>query len=107
MGAEAYPVLGTQMYAIGFTAATGAVGRVGSSTAALPAPLPESLEQFFSETGMANAFVDFRTPRAGGEWLKDVWARPFGYSDMQGDWTRVLDGMVYTYTMTPSTLATR
>ena len=44
---------------------------------------------------------------AGGDWLKDVYARPFGYSDMRGDWTRVLDGMIYTRDMVPSTKATR
>jgi hypothetical protein len=29
------------------------------------------------------------------------------FSDLQGDWTRVLDGMIYTRDMTPSTAATR
>ena len=46
-------------------------------------------------------------PDAGGDWLKNVYARPFGYLDMTGDWTRVLDGMIYTRDMTPSTTATR
>jgi len=44
---------------------------------------------------------------AGGEWLRNVYAAPFGYFYMVGDWTRVLDGMVYTRDMTPSTPATR
>jgi hypothetical protein len=56
---------------------------------------------------MTNAFVHFRSPRPGGEWLRDAWARPFGYAYMLGDWTRVFDGMIYTRSMTPSTLSSR
>jgi erythromycin esterase len=107
MGGEAYPVLGAQMYALGFTAAAGTVGRAGGGTATIPALREGSLEDFFVQTSMNNAFVDFRSAGAGGEWLKNMWARPFGYTDMQGDWTRVLDGMIYTRDMVPSTTATR
>jgi erythromycin esterase len=107
MGGEAYRTLGSQMYAIGFTASMGTVGRVGFPAGTLdPAP-PGSLEARFQEAGLVNAFVDFRSRPAGGDWLKNVYARPFGYLDMTGDWTRVLDGMVYTRDMTPSTRATR
>ncbi len=39
-----------------------------------------------------------------GAWLKTkITSRPLGYSNMQADWTQVLDGMVFTRTMTPST----
>lgn len=107
MGAEAYPVLQAQMYAIGFTAAAGTVGRPGGATATLPPPRAESLEDFFARASLTSAFVDFRSLPAGGEWLRESWARPFGYSYMVGDWTRVFDGMIYTRDMTPSTLATR
>ena len=107
MGGEAYQVLGAQMYAIGFTAAAGSFGRYGD----IPAPMPPlragSLEAYFKESGLTNAFVDFRSPPAGGEWLRSVYARPFGYGYMTGDWTRVLDGMVFTYDMVPSTPASR
>jgi erythromycin esterase len=107
MGGEAYQVLGAQMYAIGFTAAGGSFGRYGSMPAPLAPPRAGSLEAFFKESGLTNAFVDFRSPPAGGEWLRSVYARPFGYGDMTGDWTRVLDGMVFTYDMVPSTPASR
>jgi hypothetical protein len=30
---------------------------------------------------------------------------PFGYGDMRGDWTRVLDAMIFTHDMSPSTPA--
>jgi erythromycin esterase-like protein len=107
MGGEAHAVLGTQMYAIGFTAGTGSFGRYGFPPTPLEAALSNSLEAYFAQTGMQNAFVNFRTPAAGGEWLRAMWSRPFGYLYLRGDWTRVLDGMIYTQNMTPSTTATR
>jgi len=107
MGGEAYQSLGTQMYAIGFTAGTGAFGPYSVAPSPLPAVRPASLEARFAEAGLVNAFVDFRSRPAGGEWLQNVYARPFGYGDLQGDWTRVLDGMIYTRDMVPSTTATR
>jgi erythromycin esterase len=107
MGAEAYAALGTQMYTLGFTASSGSAGRVGFPATALQVPREGSLEAYFAQAGVQNAFVDFRSLPAGGEWLKDSWARPFGYLYLQGNWTSVLDGMIYTHAMTPSTLATR
>jgi erythromycin esterase len=107
MGGEAFAVLGTQMYAIGFTAGTGSFGRYGLPPSAVEAPRTGSLEAYMAGAGMQNAFVDFRAPAAGGEWLRSTWTRPFGYAYMRGDWTRVLDGMIYTRQMTPSTASTR
>lgn len=107
MGGEAYRVLGPEMYAIGFTAATGSWGHPGAAPNAIPGVMPGSLEDFFARTTFTNAFVDFRNRPAGGDWLKDVYTRPFGYQELRGDWTRVLDGMVFTREMVPSTTATR
>jgi erythromycin esterase len=107
MGEEAYRTLGTQMYALGFTAGTGTSGWAGFPPAPLSPPRAGSLEARFQEAGLVNAFVDLRSRPAGGEWLRDVYARPFGYSDLGGDWTRVLDGMIYTRDMTPSTRTTQ
>jgi erythromycin esterase len=107
MGAEAHRVLGADMYSIGFTAATGTRGRPGFAPVPLRPMLPESIEAYFAGTSFDNAFVDFRKRPAGGEWLTDVYSRPFGYTDLRGDWTAVFDGMVFTRVMTPSTSATR
>jgi len=107
MGGEAYRVLGADMYAIGFTAATGSIGRPGIAPAAIQPPLAESLEAHFAGTPFDYAFVDFRRRAAGGEWLTDVYSRPFGYSNLRGDWTAVFDGMIFTREMTPSTSASR
>ncbi|HYR11809.1 MAG TPA: erythromycin esterase family protein [Longimicrobium sp.] len=105
MGGEAYSVLGAQMYAIGFTAGTGSFGRYSMAPTTLQPPLAASLEAYLTQAGKTNAFVNFRNPAAGGEWLRDMWTRPFGYAYMRGDWTRVFDGMIYTAEMTPSTPA--
>jgi erythromycin esterase len=107
MGAEAYRVLGPDMYAIGFTAGAGRSGLPGGFAGQLPAMMPGSLEELFARTGHEYAFVDFRNRPAGGDWLKNAFTRPFGYQDLGGDWTRVLDGMIYTGEMVPSTPASR
>jgi erythromycin esterase len=107
MGGEVYAALGTQMYAIGFTAATGVYARLGLAPQALPPVPPGSLEARFQEAGMVSAFLDFRSAPAGGEWLRNVFAWPLFYDDLKGDWTAVFDGMVFTRDMTPSTQASR
>jgi erythromycin esterase len=107
MGGEAHRVLGADMYAIGFTASSGSWGRWSMPPTPLAVPMDGSLEAYFTQTGMQNAFVDFRAPAAGGEWLRDAWTRPFGYSYLRGDWTRILDGMIYTAEMAPSTPASQ
>jgi erythromycin esterase len=107
MGGEAYSVLGAQMYAIGFTAGTGSFGRYTVTPTPLQSPLAASLEAYLVQADKTNAFVNFRNAAAGGEWLRDVWTRPFGYSYLRGDWTRILDGMIYTAEMAPSTPASR
>ncbi|HEX2208449.1 MAG TPA: erythromycin esterase family protein [Longimicrobium sp.] len=106
MGETVHRALGTQMYAVGFTAARGTFGR-GASVNPVTRMMDGSLESHLDGTGMPYAFIDLRSPGPGGDWLKDVYAMPFGYGWMRGDWTRVLDGMVYIREMTPSTRATR
>lgn len=101
MGEQVHAVLGSEMYALGFTAARGSWGSPSMPTALQP-PLQGSLEAHLDQLGMAYAFIDFRNPAPGGEWLKDALARPFTYTYLRGDWPRVLDGMFYTREMVPS-----
>lgn len=107
MGGEVYKALGPQMYAIGFTAAAGQYGAYWNTPQTMTAPRPGSLEAYFVESGHTNAFLDLRALPAGGEWLRSIYARPFGYADFQGDWTSVLDAMIFTHNMAPSTTASR
>lgn len=105
MGTQVHRVLGDDMYTIGFTAARGSWG-TGNTINPLTAPREGSLEAHLDRLGMPYAFVDFREPGPGGEWLSDAVTRPFGYGWLQGDWPRVLDGMFYTREMTPVTRST-
>jgi erythromycin esterase len=105
MGGQAHAVLGDDMYTIGFTASTGSFGPYHLAPSSLGPPLPASMEAYFAKAGLRNAFVDFRAPAAGGGWLRDVLARPFGYAYYRSNWTQVFDGMIYTHEMTPSTRA--
>jgi uncharacterized protein (TIGR03067 family) len=53
-----------------------------------------------------NVFLDLRHLDANGAWLKErLIARPLGNADYEADWTRVCDGIVFTRTMYPSTVA--
>jgi erythromycin esterase len=107
MGGTAHQVLQDDMYSIGFTAGTGTHGLYHLAPKTLESPRPESLEAYFSQAGLQNAFVDLQAPAAYGEWLRDVAARPFGYNYHRGNWGQVFDGMIYTHLMTPSTQASR
>lgn len=107
MGGTAHQVLRDDMYSIGFTAGTGTHALYHLEPQNLEAPRPGSMEAHFAQAGLQNAFVDLRAPAAGGEWLRDVAARPFGYIYHRGNWGKVFDGMIYTHLMTPSTHASR
>ena len=107
MGDQVYRAPGVEMYSIGFTAAGGSFGQVGGAPQTIRPNLLESLETHFAATPFDYAFIDFRQRAAGGDWLTDTYSRPFGYSDLRGDWTAVFDGMIFTRVMTPSTLAPR
>ena len=50
-----------------------------------------------------NAFVDLRGVEAGAWLARPLVSRPLGHALMTADWTQVLDAMVFTRTMTPST----
>ena len=54
--------------------------------------------------GLENAVVSFRDLGQEGAWLRErILSRPLGHKPMEADWTQVLDGMVFTRTMYPST----
>ncbi len=106
MGEVAWETLGKDMYSLGFTAYEGKAARVFARQEPEPLPLPSrgSLEDLMHRAGLENAIVDFRNPPPGGEWLKKpLVSRPLGYSEMRGDWSQVLDGMMYIRVMSRST----
>jgi erythromycin esterase len=103
MGEVAHRTLGGQMYSLGFTAARGKTNHRGQHQDLLQ-PTPGSLEDLMERAGLDNALVDFRHPPRGGKWLREpLISRPLGYAEMKGDWTEVLDGMMFLREMTPRT----
>ncbi|NOT08624.1 MAG: erythromycin esterase family protein [Gemmatimonadales bacterium] len=108
MGDILGPVLGKEMYAIGFVASQGAVGSWMGPPRTLPAPPPESLEGMWASTTHALAMIDFRGQLSDAGWLRQpILAGPLGYSILPAAWPTVLDAMIYTRVMEPSTKATR
>jgi erythromycin esterase len=107
MGHTAWQALGDAIYNVGFTAYEGRVGWTNQETVAeLGPPTRDSLEDLWGATTQDNAFLDLRRVAAGGEWLQaPLVSRPMGYQPNTADWSKVLDAMVFTRTMQPSTRA--
>ena len=104
-GDEVCKAVGADVYSVTFTAAEGEWKLVQNRQAVtLADPRAGSLEDLMSKAGLTNAFLDLKTPAAGGEWLgKRRWVmRPMGYADMEAIWPRSFDGVLFTKTMTPS-----
>ena len=108
MGEVAHRTLGKQMYSLGFTAAAGKAGSAFGQPRDLAKPTLGSLEDLMVRADLENALVDFRNPPRGGGWLREpLISRPLGYTEMKGDWSEVLDGMMFIREMTPSVRAER
>jgi erythromycin esterase len=108
MGNEVWKVLGKETYTLAFTAADGEAGRGARFHQKLSEVKRGSLEDLFVTAGHTNAILDFRHLDASGAWLRERLASwPMGYEESAADWTNVFDGIVFTHTMYPSTLAKR
>jgi erythromycin esterase len=108
MGHEVWKALGKETYTLAFVAAEGQAGRPWDKPWKLQPVEAGSLEGLLVAAGFTNAVVDFRHLDGSGAWLRQkLTSRPLGHSDMAADWTNVFDGVVFTRTMFPSTLAKR
>jgi erythromycin esterase len=104
MGHPVREHFGERVYTLGFAAYEGERGRPWTAAYPLAPPGKDTFEDLCARAGLENAVVDFRSAGKDGEWLRrPLVARPLGYSPMRGDWTTVLDGMVFTRRMTPTT----
>lgn len=104
MGQVAGRSLNQAIYTIGFTAAEGKAGRAtGGQTLDLEPVVTGSFEDLCMGVGRRFLFVNLRTLPAA-HWLRSpISARPLGYGAIETDWTRQMDGLVFTRTMFPST----
>jgi erythromycin esterase len=108
MGDGVSKELATTSYTLAFVAAEGTAGRFGMPPFKVPPPESGSLEDLLAAAGQTNAIIDFRRLDNSGAWLRQALAaRPLGYGYMVADWTNVFDGIVFTRTMFPATLAER
>ena len=106
MGQIVAEALGDEFYSIGFTASEGRVGVLFMDSWVLEPPAKNSLEDLLSQTWFDRLFVDYRSLDDDGAWLSEpLESWPLGYLEMIADWTQVMDGLVYTRVMTPSTRA--
>ena len=105
MGDIVWDRLGNQTYALGFTAFRGSYGRANDSgITTLYPPSQGSLEDLIHTAGIENAIIDFRSVGNDGAFLKaTLTCRPMGYTEMIAVWTEIMDGIMYTETMIPST----
>jgi erythromycin esterase-like protein len=101
-----YEKLGDALYSIGFTAFQGKAGNVFMKKTWDIEPAKEgSLEELFHQTGKELMLIDFKGPGNDPQhWLnRPLKSRPLGHASMDAVWTRHLDAMIFTDTLTPST----
>jgi erythromycin esterase len=107
MGDRIDPVLGPEIYALGFTPYEGRSGTVDMATPekVIP-PGRDSLEELLFSAGFEYAFLDLRNPGAGGAWLREPLAcRAMTMMAHKADWTRILDGVFFIREMAPCSRA--
>jgi erythromycin esterase len=104
MGEWVDRAIGSEVYVLGFTAYQGRWGEAGASqTTDLPPADPKSLEGLLSFTGFPYAFLDFRNPAGGGEWLREpIVCRLLKNTPITADWPRIADGLFFIREMVPS-----
>jgi erythromycin esterase len=102
MGHHVWSEMGDSVYTLGFTAYEGTMGLRHRNGTVLARARPGTLEDILHHTGNEYSMLDFRT-LPDEHWLQDtVRARPYGYSTMLARWPKMMDGMFYIQTMTPS-----
>ncbi|HJQ38130.1 MAG TPA: erythromycin esterase family protein [Thermoanaerobaculia bacterium] len=95
MGEIARKTLGEQLYALGFLSYEGEAARFAAKTATIVQSSRDSLEDLFARASFESALLDFRHLPAG-HWLRSpLTAKLLGHTEMQADWTGVVDGVVF------------
>ncbi len=85
-----------QVYLLGTATAGGVYGNVHGPRQAVPTPAPGSLEEQLAIAGPEYLFLPMRQPG-----LSIATASLFGYQPLTGNWTQVLDGLLFVKTVRP------
>ncbi len=85
-----------QVYLLGTATAGGVYGNVHGPRQAVPTPAPGSLEAQLDAVGPESLFVPMRQPA-----LANITASLFEYQPLTGNWTQVLDGLLFLKTVRP------
>ncbi len=111
LGEEVWRRIGRQVFTIGFTCYEGSAGigdpkdNDGSflSTVKKDQDASIELEELLNAARFDYALVNFRTPAAHGEWLKEpIISRPLGHQGMRAVWPNVMDAMFFIRVMEPN-----
>lgn len=96
MGEIARKTLGDELYSLAFLSHTGEAARYFAKAATPVTSSHDSLEDLFARASFQTAFLDFRHAPSGSRWLHTpLTAKFLGHTEMQADWTRVVDGVVF------------
>lgn len=105
MGETVAKHFGDDVYSIGFAAYEGTAGTAVKQSSWRIDPAPKgSIEALLVDAGFDNAFFSLRDLDRKGAWLKKKnTLGVLGYRPLRADWTRSIDGVVFTRKMFPST----
>ncbi len=96
MGEIARKTLGDGLYSLAFLSHSGEAARYFAKAATPLVSSHDSLEDLFARASFQIAFLDFRHPPSGARWLHTpLTAKFLGHTEMQADWTRVVDGVMF------------
>jgi erythromycin esterase len=107
MGHIAWQSLGTSIFNVAFASYEGEHARaIGGPRQPLPVPPEGSIEDLLGATRRDYSFLDLRRVAAGGEWLQGQFASQSIVDHdalMVANWSQVIDAILFTRTMRPST----
>jgi erythromycin esterase len=109
MGQELWDAIGERSYVAGFSSFEGRTGVPREVLDREPRDIgvapQNSLEDLLARAAVDVGFLNLRSAAPGSVLASRIQARPLGHAPLEAEWRRVLDGLFFIRTMTPSTSA--
>ena len=104
MGERIYRELGQEVYSLGFSGYKGnSHWYNGSFNMHMTESYPGSFEDLLYKAGFEHAILNFQNPPEGGGWIEERnVSHMHGYWAVEANWTRIVDGMLFTAEFGPS-----